>query len=287
MMVSRRFLGIGAVLLSTGIAQAAKYTQIESYDASNFFDKFDFFSGGDPTHGFVKYVDKNTANQAGLAGLSQGGVYLGVDNKTKTTTGRNSVRVTSKRAYTKGLFIADIAHMPVGTGPGESCGLWPAFWMFGPNWPASGEIDIIEGVHNQASNAITLHTSAGCSMGNAGSIGSSKLSTPVCSADTGCGQSTAASNNYGAGFNAIGGGVYAVEWTSQAISVWFFARNDPNIAKLANPDPATFGQPLANFVGNPCNIDQHFVSHNLVFNTDFCGDCKRLILSLELIAVRC
>lgn len=33
----------------------------------------------------------------------------------------------------KGVFIADIAHMP-----GGACGSWPAFWMFGPNWPNSG-----------------------------------------------------------------------------------------------------------------------------------------------------
>lgn len=45
-------------------------------------------------------------------------------------------------AYSNGgLFIYDVAHMPTG------CGLWPSIWMVGPNWPAGGEIDIIEGVH--------------------------------------------------------------------------------------------------------------------------------------------
>ena len=30
------------------------------------------------------------------------------------------------------------------------------------NWPALGEIDIIEGVNDQSPNAATLHTTAGC-----------------------------------------------------------------------------------------------------------------------------
>jgi beta-glucanase (GH16 family) len=49
--------------------------------------------------------------------------------------GRKSIRLESKATYTKGLFIADIKHMP-----GGACGAWPAFWTFGPNWPSSGEI---------------------------------------------------------------------------------------------------------------------------------------------------
>jgi hypothetical protein len=35
--------------------------------------------------------------------------------------GRNSVRLVSKKSWTHGLFIADIAHMP-----GGICGTWPA-----------------------------------------------------------------------------------------------------------------------------------------------------------------
>jgi len=35
--------------------------------------------------------------------------------------GRNSVRLVSKKSWTHGLFIADIAHMPGGV-----CGTWPS-----------------------------------------------------------------------------------------------------------------------------------------------------------------
>jgi len=276
MVLSARFVWL--VALTTGVTQAAQYVEIESYDPTNFFDKFDFMSDADPTKGFVKYVDAVAANGDGLAGFANNGIYLGSDYQSVTLSGRSSTRVTSQRAYTKGLFIADIAHMPVGNGDGGSCGLWPAFWMFGPKWPYSGEIDIIEGVHNQASNGITLHTGDGCTMTNTGSLASTKMTSTNCQGTTGCGQSTAASNNYGPGFNAIGGGIYAMEWTSDAISVWFFPRSDPMVAELnssntTTPDPSTFGQPLARFAGNTCSIDEHFANNKIVFNIDYCGDC--------------
>ncbi|KAI6094383.1 hypothetical protein EDD16DRAFT_1503298, partial [Pisolithus croceorrhizus] len=36
----------------------------------------------------------------------------------------------------------------------------------GPNWPYAGEIDIVEGVNNQATNQMTLHsgTSSACTL---------------------------------------------------------------------------------------------------------------------------
>lgn len=49
---------------------------------------------------------------------------MGVDHTTTLQTngaGRESVRISSKKTFTHGLFIADIAHMP-----GTICGAWPA-----------------------------------------------------------------------------------------------------------------------------------------------------------------
>ena len=34
----------------------------------------------------------------------------------------------------------------------------------GPNWPYGGEIDILEGVHNNENNQVTWHTGPGCSL---------------------------------------------------------------------------------------------------------------------------
>lgn len=253
-----------------GIA-SAQYTLTDNFDHTNFFSSFNFFDGPDPTNGFVRYTNAQTANAEQLAGYANGAVYMGVDHTTMNPSGgRASARVSSNKAYNKGLFIADIAHMP-----GSTCGVWPAFWTFGPNWPTSGEIDIIEGVNSQSNNAITLHTSATCTMSTAGSVGGT-LADSNCNAgngNNGCSQSTTTANNYGDGFNAIGGGVYAMEWTSSAISVYFFPRNAiPGDITAGKPTPSSWGAPQARFSGGGCNIDDHFKNQNIVFDTTFCGD---------------
>lgn len=281
-MVRPRLALAGLALTASSARAASTYNIVDVFDSTNFFKEFEFFNQPDPTNGFVEYVDAATASRDGLAGFAEGGVYLGADYTNTTTTGRPSVRVTSKKAYTKGLFIADIAHMPAGAAGSSGCGLWPAYWMFGPNWPNSGEIDILEGVNSQTSNLVTLHTAPGCSVSNAGSVAGTKLVQADCQGNEGCTQATAgAPNNYGAGFNAAGGGIYALEWTDAAIKVWFFPRGSVLASQLSSassssspsPDPSTFGTPLAAFRGgSSCSIDSHFADHNLVFTTTFCGD---------------
>jgi hypothetical protein len=255
-----------AFLCAAGVANAS-YVIEDTYDHTNFFTEFNFFSGADPTGGDVSYVSALVANQTGLAGYSNNAVYLGVDHTTMNpTAGRASTRVTSNKAYTHGLFIADVTHMP-----GAECGVWPAFWTFGPNWPSSGEIDIIEGVNAATTDTISLHTSAGCTVQNTGS----SLSSTNCNAgngDDGCSASTTTANAYGAGFNAIGGGVYAMEWTSTAISIWFFPRTAiPADITSGKPAPSGWGAAPVSFTGSGCDIDQHFMNHNIVFDTTFCG----------------
>lgn len=272
MRVAGRFAAFtGSVLFASGVVHA-NYHLDTSYDSTNFFNSFDFFTGADPTEGFVNYVDANTAKNEGLAGYAKGGIFMGVDYKTMNpSNGRKSVRVTSQKSFTRGLFLADIAHMP-----GSICGTWPAFWMFGPDWPSSGEIDIIEGVNAQTKNSITLHTNPGCTISNQGSLASTKFASANCGASgtsAGCGQHTDDNQNYGDGFNAIGGGVYATEWTSDHIAVWFFPRSKiPQDIHSENPNPSNWGTPTARFAGgNGCDIDSHFKNNQLVFDTTFCG----------------
>jgi hypothetical protein len=260
-----------SILCAAGIANA-NYVLADKYNHTNFFDEFSFFSGSDPTNGFVEFSSASVANTSGLAGYSNGAVYLGVDSTTVNPSGgRGAVRLTSNKAYTHGLFIADITHMP-----GGICGVWPAFWTFGPNWPASGEIDIIEGVNTQATNAITLHTSAGCTMSGIGSLNGSVLQNSNCNAgngNTGCSTRTTSTLGYGAGFNANGGGVYAMEWTSSAIKVYFFPRNAiPSDITYGSPNPSGWGIPVASLSGSGCDIDSQFMNHNIIFDTTFCGD---------------
>jgi len=82
-------------------------------------------SGGrtEPSGGYVNYVGYEEAMNLGLAAYINDQVFLGADSLSvvNTGTGRNSVRLESKRAFDEGLLIADIARMP-----GNACGMWPA-----------------------------------------------------------------------------------------------------------------------------------------------------------------
>jgi hypothetical protein len=140
-------------------------------------------------------------------------------------------------------------------------------WMVGPNWPNRGEIDIIEGVNLNTYNQVTLHSSPGCvpSVGAGGQTGHN-IGNADCGAgggNTGCGRESNIAVSYGTAFNANGGGVYATLWTSSGVKVWYFAARDvPANIKNNNPDPSSWGTPMANFAG--CNFDAQFGSMNIV-----------------------
>lgn len=261
-----------SVFALAAVAQAT-YTIRDSYNKTNFFEGFEFYSGPDPTQGFVQYQTATQANAGSLAGYANDAVFLGVDSTASNPTGgRASTRVNTKNKYTKGLFITDIAHMPSST-----CGVWAAHWTFGDGWPNNGEIDIIEGVNRNQSTTYTLHTGPGCSFqqGNCNAPGDGTK---------GCSNPNDKTQLYGDSFNDIGGGIYATEWTSTAIKIWFFPRTGkmPEDITKANPDPSTWGNPSATFSGgSDCDIDQHFKEHQIVFNTALCGQWAGKVFSSD------
>ncbi|CAG8977061.1 hypothetical protein HYALB_00005769 [Hymenoscyphus albidus] len=268
------FLSISTVC-AAGLSNAT-YIIKDSYNKTNFFDGFSFFSGGDPTHGFVAYQTAISSNNSQLAGYSEGGtIYLGVDSTTvKPQGGRQSTRLESKKSWTKGLFVADVKHMP-----GNACGIWPAFWTFGETpthpWPQMGEIDILEGVNTQTNNSVTLHTSSGCTISSAGTSPLSNLQGTNCEGTTGCSSHSNNPASFGDAFNAAGGGVYAMEWTSSFIAVYFFPRDSIPADLLdvnGTPDTRAWPAPMARFSGGGCDVEKHFKEHRMVFNTAFCGD---------------
>jgi hypothetical protein len=151
--------------------------------------------------------------------------------------------------------------------------------MVGPNWPTGGEIDILEGVNEQTNNGMTLHTAPNCKIGPDTSIFAGEVTTPNCdvnaknqSKNVGCSIEHPSENSYGAGLNANGGGVYATQWTAEAISVYFFPRDSiPEDVLGDNPNPEGWGMPAAKFTGG-CDIEKMFKEQQIVFNTAFCGD---------------
>ena len=283
---------LSLLYLSPLIAPTLAYTLVDDYLANGqFFDRFNFFNSSDPTHGSVSYLSRESSEKAGLVSCSANNVKIRVDSSNVALNGRPSVRIESKQTYTQGLIILDLDHMP-----GGICGTWPAFWTLGPKWPTHGEIgmcshplsrddesspppDIIEGVNSQTTNLMTLHTNAGCTTRNNTALATSQLQTPNCdikatdqSPNAGCSFKAPNQNTYGKGFNRAGGGVYATEWTSTAISIWFFPRGRIPLDIAAGiPDPATWGRPLSYFKGD-CNFEEHFKDHQIIFDTTFCGD---------------
>lgn len=127
----------------------------------------------------------------------------------------------------------------------------------------------------QTTDSITLHTAAGCTVTNSNSIAGTTTLTTNCnqdSAGTGCGVSTSNTQGYGTGFNNIGGGVYAMQWASDGIYVWFFPRGSiPSDITAGAPLTTNWGTPTASFSGSGCNFNTYFQNNNIVFDTTFCG----------------
>ena len=159
---------------------------------------------------------------------------------------------------------------------------WLLFASSYTNPDFSGEIDILEGVNDQETNSFALHTSEGCSISQGGISGESftgKISTPNCDVaaegqgkNVGCAIKSNDPQSYGEGLNANKGGVFATEWTDEAISIYFFPRSAvPQDALSESPDPSNWGPPTARFAGG-CDIPSFFKNNKIVFDTTFCGD---------------
>jgi hypothetical protein len=77
----------------------------------------------------VNYVDRATASSRGYISANPAQkIRIGVDSSTVITNpssrGRDSVRISTQKAYTHGLIVADIQHIP-----GSVCGTWPALYV--------------------------------------------------------------------------------------------------------------------------------------------------------------
>ncbi|KAF8544387.1 concanavalin A-like lectin/glucanase domain-containing protein [Trichophaea hybrida] len=168
---------------------------------------------------------------SGLIHASNTSIYLGADYTSLAPHGRSSVRLESKERYTKGLFILDVDHIPY------SCGVWPAFWTYAHPWPSEGEIDIIEGVHEQSSNSIVIHTPTDLCTCPPSTL---EPGVPSPAMDQYVKIEDPRRNSYGS--PGFAGGVYTMEWTGIA------------------------------WVPVECGMKKLRSGHRLVFNITFCGE---------------
>mmetsp|Transcript_36997 Transcript_36997/g.87908 ORF Transcript_36997/g.87908 Transcript_36997/m.87908 type:complete len:420 (+) Transcript_36997:223-1482(+) len=265
---------------------ASSYKPVAHVAGHAFLDWWDFYAGDDPTNGEVRYVTRESAQAENLTYYSETEDlwYIKADSENRVPEGepgRRSVRLESRALFRQGLFVLDAAHVPTG------CGSWPAFWMFADPWPQTGEIDVIEGVHESSGNSIALHTAGTCSMrtvDRASFTGAWKEDGPNRSAvdcrfnatsqpfNQGC-SVDAGDGTMGAGFNAAGGGVWAMVWSSAEIRVHFFPRGSvPSDLAESRPTPSAWGLPVARFAfGRECEGYQ-LGPMKLVVSLTFCGD---------------
>ncbi|EPS93808.1 endo-1,3-beta-glucanase-like protein [Fomitopsis schrenkii] len=249
----------------------------DTFIGQDFLNDWSFENIADPTGGRVTYVSQATALADNLTYVSSDTLIMRVDDTTtlsSTGAGRNSVRIKSNAQYNYHVVVIDVRHMPQG------CATWPAFWETNDNnWPAGGEVDIIEGVNSVSPNLVSLHVGSTCSMPSS----RTETGTPQtldCDVNTdgndGCGVQNPTTNSFGPDFNAAGGGWYAMQRTSTDVSVWFWSRTASNVPSdvssgASSVNTGNWGTPAAYFPNTDCNLASVFSANNIIFDITLCG----------------
>jgi hypothetical protein len=268
--------------MTVAVCQNTTYKPVDDYSGAGFLDSFKPYINADPSHGLAKYTGLEEANASSMIGTISGGpadgsVYIGLDFSAKAPGGRRSVRLESKKAYGKHLMIADIHHMP------SVCGVWPALWFLGKDpWPQNGEIDYVESVNGDSSaNRMSLHTQNSLKIANHSMYMRGTLLADDCAAqgsNVGCTVEDAQNaTSAGSKFNDNGGGVFAGEFSSSGVQLWFFPRGSSIPADIVNgtPNPSyeTWGLPNGMFMGDDStDWSSYFRELKLIINTSLCGD---------------
>ncbi|KAF9526440.1 glycoside hydrolase family 16 protein [Crepidotus variabilis] len=247
----------------------------DEYSGTSFYDRWNFFNHPDPTN----FLDKKTAFDKALVSIDKDGTaIMKADDFTSLERGkfRDSIRIESIDKYTTGLFVLDLKRAPWG------CAVWPAFWTVGSDWPWNGEIDIIEGVHDNEHNQVAWHTAPDCNInttvGFSGSVtqAGGKAHTD-CNAfiksNAGCSITEWSRASYGPYFDSQGGGVFVMKWDENDISIWsFFRAAVPKDIIAGQPNPSLWGVPSARLHSSQCSINKFFKDHSIIFDITFCGD---------------
>lgn len=274
---------ITIIVLVIASVVRAKLVIEENWNGPTFFNHFSFFTEDDPTHGTVDYISRPRAEALGLARATREGVFLGVDSKSvvgPSERGRKAVRIESLRFFGPGrLFVVDVDHVP------EGCGVWPAAWFCGADWPNGGEADLYEATNTANETQTTLHTKSTCDQSKTGGFTGTWatgqhgqpstdcwVNAPGQWANEGCGI-IAQEGTAGEGINRAGGGVFAMQWNSDGFRAWFFNHGKvPKDLVDGNPQPDKWILPYSRFdFGTNCSPSL-FGPQTFVINTALCGD---------------
>ncbi|KAF8217767.1 concanavalin A-like lectin/glucanase domain-containing protein [Mycena galopus ATCC 62051] len=243
-------------------------------EGSSFLDFFNYDSGTGDNSGVANYVN---GVSEGLAYTSGDQVILAVDTA-EDVSARNSLRMVSKttfNAVNQNLFIFDIAAMPA------VCGTWPAVWFTGANWPYQGEIDVVEGVSLYNQNIYSVHTGSGCTIPDSSVSAMTEVTIVQSTGGTncdatvdpaGCGFTDKKATTFGPGFNAAGGGVFALEFDTSGIKTWFWQTGSvPSDVTSKAPNPSTWGSPRMSVPTSSCSPTTYFSDLMMVVDTNLGG----------------
>ncbi|KAH9999541.1 hypothetical protein BJV77DRAFT_939763 [Russula vinacea] len=257
-----------------------KFSSVDSYRGEDFLNDtlWSFSTLADPTGGQVEYVSGADAQGKGLAYVqSDGKAVLRVDSWTNLPLGarRNSVRISSRKAFNHSLVVADFASVP------SSCSVGAGFWANGPDWPHNGGVLIVEGANLKSSNQFTFHAGANqtCNVPKqAPLIGGDRIFTAEvlntnCTGETGCSFYDPSGKFFGRSLNDAGGGVFALLRNRSGFKIWFFERQSiPIDISSGDPDPYSWPPPHALLSADDCNIDSSFSPQTIILDTAICGD---------------
>nr|WSY49627.1 family 16 glycosylhydrolase [Streptomyces sp. NBC_00886] len=179
------FAALSAALVASaaiGPAQADSSSTAQA-DAVTFSDTFDGAAGsavnsskwsletGDNVNNHERQYYTSGTNNAALDGQGHLVITAKKENPANYQCWYGTCQYTSARLNTSGKFSAQYGHVEARMKIPRGQGMWPAFWMLGTpvNWPASGEIDVMENVGYEPS---TVHgTIHGPGYSGSGGIG--------------------------------------------------------------------------------------------------------------------
>lgn len=239
---------------------------IESFSTVSAFTNGFSFSTGVWNGGSATYVNQSVAVAQGVLADVGGAVWMG----TKIVANeRISVRLNSRRRYTGGVWVFDVAHVPIG------CGAWPALWMINA---AGDEVDVLENI-NVRGGYTNFHTNVpGCVSPSIDQVASRLPNATRCTigetlpgAYKGC-ISSLPTGTFDASFNSGGGGIFVLDMTDASmVDIYRVGTNVPVGDTLdLSSIKGSSEKPLVRFDHSRCN-GRMFEEMQLVINLNLCG----------------